>query len=92
MSRLAKLLCGLIGATFILLGIYAVSAEVITLSTKRGIVTLFGEDARFMGYTAIGLGLLPCAVFLPRDWVVRGLIAWWGALMVWLGVNFFGGV
>ncbi|MBV1732529.1 MAG: hypothetical protein KUA38_09820, partial [Hydrogenophaga sp.] len=81
----AKWLFTAIGVTFAALGVLAIVTEVHTGSTRRqGVVTVFGDDAVWIGQTCLLLAALPLAVWLPARWVGKALALWWLALMALL--------
>ena len=85
MNRPTKLLFSGMAAVLAGLGVLAIVTEVHTGSTRRhGIVTLFGDDAVWLGQTLLLLALLPLAEWLPTRWVGKALVLWWLTLMAFL--------
>ncbi|MDO9250762.1 hypothetical protein [Hydrogenophaga sp.] len=85
MKPAAKWLFTAISVTFAALGVLAIVTEVHTGATRRqGIVTVFGDDAVWIGQTCLLLAALPLAVWLPARWVGKALVLWWLALMALL--------
>jgi len=89
-NRPVKLLFAGMAAVLAGLGVLAIVTEVHTGSTRRhGIVTLFGDNAVWLGQTLLLLALLPLAVWLPARWVGAAITIWWLTLMAWLFVLLF---
>ena len=80
-----KLLFTAIAAVLAGVGVAAIVAEVHSGSTRhRGIVTLYGGDAVWMGQTILLIAAVPLLVWLPQRWVGWAGVVWWLVLMGWI--------
>ena len=85
MKPSAKWLFTAIGLALAASGTLAIVTGVHTSSPRfQGIVTVFGDEAVWVGQTGLLLAALPLMVWLPPRWIGAGVTVWWLALMAWL--------
>jgi len=85
MKTSVKWLFTAIAAVLAAVGAAAIVTEVHTSSTRfQGVVTVFGDDAVWVGQTVLLLAALPLLVWLPVRWVGWAGAVWWVVLMAWI--------
>ena len=85
MKPSAKWLFTGIGLALAASGTLAILTKVHTSSTRfQGIVTVFGDEAVWVGQTGLLLAALPLMVWLPPRWIGSAVTIWWLVLMAWL--------
>jgi hypothetical protein len=85
MKTSVKWLFTAIAAVLAVVGAAAILTEVHTSSTRhQGVVTVFGNDAVWVGQTVLFLAVLPLMVWLPVRWVGWAGAIWWLVLMAWI--------
>lgn len=89
-TPLAKLLCTLCALFIAAWGMLAIVTETHSGYARfKGPVTFLGDQAIAAGVVIVCTALLPLAVWVPRRWIGRALVAWWLLLMACIFVPLF---